>query len=210
MEISRTKALEQGFLFVPQCMDRETAQKLRRQVLAICSRREWLPPHFLGFGRDSQEYIDLQCETHGLPEFAALRDGPATRRVITHLLGPEHASGQGDVCRVVYPHHPQYTTRPHQDAEFLKREEEIWSLWIPLSDCPRTMGPLAVWPESHKLGLLPHHPVEGCSASCQNAQWTSYDFACGDALLVHKLTVHRALENVSEQIRVSVDFRFAR
>ncbi len=210
MEISRAVAIEQGYFFVPRSIDTALARQLRESVLETCARRGWMPPQLAGFGYDSQEYFELQREAHALPEFAALRDAPSTRRIIEQLLGMDYHARQGEVCRVVFPRNPEFTTRAHQDAAFLRREDEIWSLWIPLSDCPRAMGPLAVWPESHKKGLLPHHPAEGCSASCKDAEWACFDFSCGDALLVHKLTVHRALDNVSDQIRVSVDFRFAR
>ena len=52
--------------------------------------------------------------------------------------------------------------------------------------------------------------LDGCTDACGDARWATFDFALGDALLVHKLTVHRALPNESDEIRVSVDFRFAR
>lgn len=210
MEISRATALEQGYLFVPQCMDQDVVLRLRGLVLEICTRRAWMPPRLRGFGYDAPEYLELQREAQSLPEFGALRDGAATRKVVEQLLGAGYLGQQGDVCRVVFPRATEFATRAHQDQFFLQRTDEIWSLWIPLGDCPRRMGPLAVWPGSHSKGLLAHDATAGCEAACQGAAWASFDFACGDALLVHQLTVHRALENVSEQIRVSVDFRFAR
>lgn len=210
LEIDRSRALEQGFLFVPQCIDAEQARWLRELVLRVCRRRGWMPPALYGFAHDSQEYFELQRAVHALPEFGALRDSPSTRLVIERLLGAGYSARQGDVCRVVFPGASAFATRAHQDHCYLKRQDEVWSLWIPLSDCPRTMGPLVVWPESHKQGLLPHDPVTGCTDSCVEAKWASFDFVLGDALLVHKLTVHRALPNESEQIRVSVDFRFSR
>jgi phytanoyl-CoA dioxygenase PhyH len=210
MEIARVLSLEQGYLFVPQCVDREVAMNLREKVLEICARRGWMPPMLRGFGYDAEEYVALQSEAHALREFGVLRDARSTRHVIERLLGPRYQSQQGDVCRVFFPGAPEYATRAHQDQQFLQREEEVWSLWIPLGDCPLAMGPLAVWPGSHKMGLLPHDREDGCEAACSKAEWVSFDFACGDALLVHKLTAHRALPNASDHARVSVDFRFAR
>jgi len=209
MEIARALSLEQGYLFVPQCVDRRLATDLRDKVLEICADRGWMPPMLRGFTYDGEEYPALQREAHALREFVALRDAPATRHVIERLLGPRYQAEQGDVCRVFFPGAPEYATRAHQDQQFLRRDEEIWSLWIPLGDCPQAMGPLAVWPGSHTMGLLPHHAEAGCETACSQAEWVSFDFACGDALLVHKLTAHRALPNASDRVRVSVDFRFA-
>jgi len=208
VDVTRSRVVDQGFALLQQCVDPSLASSLRADVLDVCRRRNWMPPAFPGFAYDSGEFLDLQREVNLLPQFGAIRESPGIRLVLEDVLGGEYRDRQGDVCRVVFPQAPEFVTRAHQDAFFLRSPDEIWAVWIPLGDCPRTMGPLVVWPESHKLGLLPHLGESGCEDACAGADWAGFDLTCGDALLVNKLTVHRALPNVSDTIRVSVDFRF--
>ena len=104
----------------------------------------------------------------------------------------------GDVCRLLFPGAPEFTTPAHRDQTFLKREDEVWSAWIPLGDCPRMQGSLAVLPRSNHAVPPP------------GSRWRRFDFSAGDVLFVNSLTLHRALPNRSAEIRVSVDFRFCR
>ena len=211
MEVNCDFAREHGYLFVPQCVDAALAWRLRKQVLEICAERGWMPPGFRGFGYEGSEFLELQGQVAALPEFSEMRSSPGIAQVLAQLIGPDFIAHQGDVCRVFFPDAPSYATRAHQDQFFLRRPEEIWSVWIPLGDCPPEMGPLCVWPGSCSLGLLPHEGESGCERAAKEAgaTWESFDFACGDALFVNKLTVHRALPNVSRETRVSVDFRYA-
>jgi hypothetical protein len=211
VEVTTTsRALEQGFAFVPGCVDPDLARGLGDEVRAICRRRGWMPPEMAGFGYDSPDFLELQREVHQLDALDTLRRSPGIRYALRDVLGDECLDRQGDVCRVVFPQAaPPFVTRAHQDQFFLRRPDDVWAVWVPLGDCPRTMGPLVVWPGSHLRGLLPHQGEAGCESSCDEADWAEFDLACGDALLVHKLTVHRALPNVSQAIRVSIDLRFS-
>jgi ectoine hydroxylase-related dioxygenase (phytanoyl-CoA dioxygenase family) len=79
----------------------------------------------------------------------------------------------------------------------------VWTAWIPLGDCPRRQGSLAVLPRSNRLELA-------AAAAPRGARWRRFDFAAGDVLFVHSLTLHRALVNRSAEIRVSVDYRYSK
>ena len=106
------------------------------------------------------------------------------------------------MCRVLFPGAPEFATPAHRDQTYLKRAGEVWTAWIPLGDCPRRQGSLAVLPRSNRLGLA--------AAVRRVPRWRSFDFAAGDVLFVHALTLHRALVNRSAEIRVSVDYRYSR
>jgi ectoine hydroxylase-related dioxygenase (phytanoyl-CoA dioxygenase family) len=210
MEIDLETARVQGYLFVSGCVDSALAWKLRARVLEICVERGWTQPQFRGFGYEGAEFLQMQQLVACLPEFATLRASMRVKAILRQLLGTDIVDKQGDVCRVFFPGATAFATRAHQDQFFLRRAEEIWSVWIPLGDCPREMGPLGVWPGSHRLGLLPHEGESGSERAAAQADWQDFDFTCGDALFVHKLTVHRALANTSPTTRVSVDFRYAK
>ena len=83
----------------------------------------------------------------------------------------------------------------------------MWTVWIPLGECPPALGGLALLPGSHLRGLLPHG--EGGIEEELAAGWVSAHYRPGDVLIFHGRTVHRALENrVAGALRLSADFRF--
>ena len=95
--------------------------------------------------------------------------------------------------------------------------------WVPLGDVPLTHGPLAVLAGSSAAGLLRHYPndeigLEGGAghhgvlvAELEEAGcvWRSADFQAGDVLLFNSLCIHSALPNLSQEIRLSADYRFS-
>ena len=199
-DVRRNRASTDGFWLARGLVDASLVRDLRLQVLAICERRGWLVER-RGFAHDSREFVELQLEVQSLPALQALRTQARLCAALTTILGGGIRDRQGDVCRVMFPGAPEFTTPPHQDQTYLQREHDIWIAWIPLGDCPRRQGSLAVVPRSNQLGLSPAVP--------RGARWRGFDFVAGDVLFVHSLTWHRALVNRSSEIRVSVDFRYA-
>lgn len=199
--LNRQRATERGYRFVRGLVDPRLVMALRAQVLQICARRGWLKGR-RGFAYDAPEFVELQVEVHSLDAFHALRSDPRLRAAMEEVLGGAMRDRQGDVCRILFPGAPEFATSPHQDQTFLKRPDEVWSAWIPLGDCPPRQGSLAVVPRSNRLGLVSAMPC--------GLRWRSFDFAAGDVLFIHPLTIHRALVNRSEDIRVSLDFRYSR
>ena len=153
------------------------------------------------------DLIALQQAVLALPELDRLRRDPGVLRVLEAILGPCEA-GQGDVVRYVLP--GDAPTPPHQDGSYVGTERALWLVWTPLGECPLDAGPLAVWPGSHKLGLLPHDIGGLDRETAEQARWASADLALGDALFVSSLTAHKALPNRSGRPRRSVDCRYAR
>ncbi|HEX3759249.1 MAG TPA: phytanoyl-CoA dioxygenase family protein, partial [Kofleriaceae bacterium] len=103
---------------------------------------------------------------------------------------------------------------PHQDAAYLQDAAAVWTAWLALGPCPRSLGPLAVWPGSHRLGLRAHAPVIAGGGVVgidvpDDVAWAASDLEAGDVVLFSALTVHRALDNVTaDRLRVSVDYRY--
>jgi hypothetical protein len=199
--LTRRRALERGYWFARGLLDAPRLTALRGQVLGICARRGWLEGR-RGFANDASEFVQLQSDVHSLAAFDALRRDARLRAALEELLGGAVRDQQGDVCRVLFPGAPEFATPAHRDQTFLRRADEVWTAWIPLGDCPRRQGSLAVVPRSNRLGLVTLVP--------RGARWRRFDFAAGDVLFVHALTLHRALVNRSAEIRVSVDYRYSR
>ena len=87
-----------------------------------------------------------------------------------------------------------------------------YAMWMPLGDCPREMGSLAVAAGSHITGILPTRVGSGAGgmdiAVPIPGTWVTDDFKAGDALIFQDVTVHKALPNRTRSIRMSFDARY--
>jgi ectoine hydroxylase-related dioxygenase (phytanoyl-CoA dioxygenase family) len=198
---------QRGYWFRRGLLNGEQVSTLAADVTAICDRRGWMVGR-RGFAWDAPEFAQLQVEAQMLPQFAELREDPRLLNAAARLLGGPARAQQGDVCRVLFPHAPEFTTPPHQDQYFFKRTDEFWAAWIPLGDCSRDQGSLAVVSGSRRWGVLPHHESV-CQLPSGGSRWREFDFRAGDVLFVHSLTVHKSLANRSRQLRISIDCRYS-
>lgn len=130
----------------------------------------------------------------------------ADRRVLVH---PRPA------LRVVFPGTPGPVgaTPPHQDHLGMQGTTETYTIWAPLSPCDQQTGVLALARGSHRGGPRSYSPVPearvaGCDSTDLRGDWITGDLEPGDVFVFHSLTVHQALPNVSDQVRLSVDARY--
>jgi ectoine hydroxylase-related dioxygenase (phytanoyl-CoA dioxygenase family) len=211
-----------GYLFLRNLAPRATVSLLRAQVLDVCARRGWLddrvsrsdavahPDAASHATRD--ELISLQGDVQSLPAFSDLRRDPGILSVLEAVLGAPPVSGYGDVCRLAFPCDLGRTTAPHQDHFYTRRSTSLWTVWVPLGDCPSTLGGLAVLPGSHAGGLRAHDGGEGEARFVvlpDDTAWASNGYCVGDVLMFNAVTVHCARPNVTpDRIRISADFRF--
>jgi Phytanoyl-CoA dioxygenase (PhyH) len=214
----RRRAARDGHLFFRGALDEGLVLCLRHEVLVRCAERGWLDPAFpVDAGRcvpwarlaayDDERWIGLQQEVFVLPELVALRREPFVLAVLERLFGEPPLDQQGDTCRIVSPAARDLTTPPHQDRFYLERSDRLWTVWIPLGDCPLELGGLAVLRGSHRNGLFLQGP-SGAEVDPE-AAWATTDYRAGDVLMFSCLTLHRAAENETEnRLRVSVDFRY--
>ena len=87
----------------------------------------------------------------------------------------------------------------------------------PLGDCAADLGGLSVLRGSHRFGVAPVDFALGAGnvevqldERYDRLDWVGGDFELGDALVFHSLTVHRSQRNVTDHLRLSVDYRFQR
>jgi ectoine hydroxylase-related dioxygenase (phytanoyl-CoA dioxygenase family) len=120
------------------------------------------------------------------------------------------------VARISYPTEPHITTPPHQDFNNNQGSPRLTATWIPLGDCPRRQGSLAVLRGSHRHGVLPlqfhlgagHRQAVLPPELLEACTWVTDDLRAGDVLVFGALTVHAALHNSTPSLRLSVDFRY--
>jgi len=219
------RAQDEGYLFLRGLVPRAVVSALRGVALAAAEQFGWLdrnapreagvavPGLALG-AHDDPRWVRFLTIVLPHPAFAALRDEPALQRVVAVLLGGPADGSAGDVCRVVSGDDPDHTTPPHQERHYVQGDGWLWTAWLPLTECPLSLGPLAILPGSHRCGLLPHATDHGGHPGVHipdDTVWLASDLAPGDAVLFSGLTVHRALAHQGgRRLRLSADFRFQR
>jgi ectoine hydroxylase-related dioxygenase (phytanoyl-CoA dioxygenase family) len=220
----RERASRDGFLFFRKLVPEDIVLALRSCVLDYANRTGWLDPNAyasealaragkrIGYYQDP-EWVDLQVHVQNSAEMWALGDCVAIHRVLN--LVEKRSSylclSTANTCRVFSPH-PDMATQPHQDAYYIRMMGDFWTAWIPLGDCPRELGPLALLAGSHRGGLREHSGqgiVDGGVSLPEDAVWSSTDYRCGDVVLFQPHTLHCSLPNRSgDRLRLSADFRY--
>lgn len=163
--------------------------------------------------------------------FHALTNGP-TLDVLEDLIGPEISSNPVQHVRIKPPEKflPKDAngqpiigaTLWHQDHGVVTPEADdtnMVTVWFSLTDTPVESGPLNVVPGSHRGDLLTH-----CNSYAHNTTMVQgrqipeklfeYQSAVplptkrGDAIFMHKRTVHGSLPNAGDTMRWSFDLRY--
>jgi ectoine hydroxylase-related dioxygenase (phytanoyl-CoA dioxygenase family) len=220
----RAAAREEGYLFFRGLLEREAILSVRRQILGLCAKAGWLAP-----GTDPMEgiaapgaacvepqpdFMVVYNQIMKMEDFHALAHQPALLAMFDTLFDEQTAVHARNIARIIFPHNTKFTTPAHQDYIHIQGTEETWTAWIPLGDCPRDLGSLAVMPRSHHSGVYPVHDAYGAGGKGIDTdklpyEWLSCDFTLGDVVVFHSLTVHKALPNLSpDRLRLSVDYRY--
>jgi ectoine hydroxylase-related dioxygenase (phytanoyl-CoA dioxygenase family) len=215
-------AADRGYVFLRDLIPTSDVLALRARVLEACHVVGWLDARApvengvarpgATIGANDAVWTEVQCRVQPLAEFIRLREHPAILGVLQAILGGPVRGGCGDTCRVFSPRRAELVTRPHQDRFYVHGTTPLWTVWVPLGDCQRALGGLAVLPRSHLAGLWPHDDTgtgnQGVDVRAE-LLWASADYRCGDVLMFDGLTVHRALENrTADRLRLSADFRY--
>ncbi len=213
-----------GFLYLRGLLPRGVVEAFRATVVEFAASTGWLDPNSppvegrampgkrVGYYQDP-DWVNLQIHVQNRAEMWTAGDHVAIHRALHAVDGRSSYLylSTANTCRVFSPH-PEMATQPHQDAHYLRFTRDFWTVWIPLGDCPRELGPLALLAGSHAEGLRAHTGqgiVDGGVEVASDAVWSSGDLACGDAILFRPMTLHRSLPNTSgTHLRLSADFRY--
>lgn len=220
----REHARQTGCLFFRDLVDRAAIQNVRAQILGLCAGAGWLAP-----GTDAAEgiaargiahvepqpaFMEVYDQIMRLEDFHALAHDEGLLGVFSTLFGGPVLVHPRNIARIIFPHNVRFTTPAHQDYVHIQGTENTWTAWIPLGDCPRGLGGLAVMLGSHLNGLYPVHSAYGAGGLGINTDllpfaWATTDYRIGDVIVFHSFVVHKALPNLTDdRIRLSVDFRY--
>jgi hypothetical protein len=220
----RRRAAEDGYLYFHRLLHAEPILAVRREILDVCARHGFLAPGTdpdaaraapgIHWREGDPEYMAAYDDIQRLQSFHALAHAGPLLEALRQLFGEEVLVHPRNIARVMFPQNNQFTTPAHQDYVHIQGTEETWTAWIPLGECPRSLGGLEVLAGSHRAGVLPARSAYGAGGlgvetEHLGLEWRGQDFACGDVLLFHSLCVHRGIDNTTPHtIRLSVDYRY--
>ncbi len=218
----RARLREDGYLFFRGLVDATRLMRVRRDILQLCRDAGWLAEAtslmegiFRGgaFPDYSTEYMTLYRELINLPSFNDCSRAPELVALFTRLLDGEVLVHPRNIARISFPRHFEFTTQPHQDFFYIHGTPDTYTTWIPVGDCPRELGGLALQEGSHHSGPLTHVATIGAggNGALAEGRWLGADYRAGDIVLFHSYTVHGALDNhTPDLLRMSLDYRYQR
>ena len=202
------------------------------RYIRICMETGQIHSQYFDF---SLPFQDVRTDTPfwtGPAVFRALTD-PGLLDAVESLIGPEIYSNPVQHVRIKPPERllpkNQYgnpvlgATHWHQDHGVVTEEADatrMLTVWFSLQDTPIDKGPLMVVPGSHKIGLLPHCPgyMGNRPEFAGGTQVPEKLFDAGsaiplpvqrgDAIFMHKQTIHGSYPNLSDEVRWSFDLRY--
>ncbi|MFF5259927.1 phytanoyl-CoA dioxygenase family protein [Actinomadura viridis] len=213
---------EDGYVYLPGTLDPDRVEAVSADIRAALLRVGWLdePGTTRVRARDrrftgeslSQGYGGLQS----VESFHALGHDPALLEVTSGLLGGPAFCHPAKVGRVSFPTDAPaaFFTRPHQDFVVLHVTTDVLTVWIPFTACSAEHQGLCVLTGSHRDGFrLPDPSMGGARplyvcVEPDDPRWATADYRPGDIVIFHSLTVHGAMANRSDRVRLSADIRF--
>ena len=220
----RQRAAEHGCLFFKRLLDPARVLEVRRQVLGVCREHGWLDegsdlmagvsdPGVRVVESDDPRWQAFYNDVLRIRDFHGLALDPAIIRMFEALFDEPVLAHSRNICRLVFPDMNSHSTPPHQDNYFIGGSDETWTAWIPLGDCPEELGGLAVNRGSHRGGML--ETSEGVGPGGRQvaiedaSSWVGGDYACGDVIVLHSLTIHQGRDNLTpDRLRLSSDYRY--
>ncbi len=222
--ISDTDALTQrmatqGYLYFEQIVPQGVVDEAYQQTMQILRDLGWADEHGRiitePYPEGKPEYFQAYDRIQKLESFHAMAHHTNVIDVVKKVVGGDVLVHPRNIARVTPPYCPEYTTPPHQDWPLIQGTQQFYTGWIPLCDCPVTLGGLAVLESSHTYGLLPARSAlgpGGLSVALERIpedRWHQQDLRAGDMLLFTSYTIHKGIPNHSDgQFRISVDYRY--
>jgi ectoine hydroxylase-related dioxygenase (phytanoyl-CoA dioxygenase family) len=213
---------EDGYLFVKGIYPKEMIANLRRQMLGIAAEAGWLKKGTAieesiaepssACADPEPRYLVPFKKMYRLEDFHAAAHHPNVIGLMERLIGAKVAPHARTIQRNMFPQRPDFTTPAHQDFPHIQGTADTYSVWAPLGDCPVERGGLMMAEGSHKEGVLPFRLSTGAGGkevpNPYEGRWRASGFEAGDAIIFHSMMVHKALPNVSTNLRQSIDNRY--
>jgi ectoine hydroxylase-related dioxygenase (phytanoyl-CoA dioxygenase family) len=209
-----------GYVMIRGLLSPKDLNPLLGDVTAVLHQSGWLHFDSDPFDRianagaacfeDDRAFKAVYDQIFCLPSFHVLPHHPVLQQLMKLLVGPHLLIHPKSVGRLIFPNFERTITQAHQDHTAVAGDEETFTAWLPLHDCPLEQGPLRVLDGSHRFGLQPTAGKTGCipPGTERGGEWVGGEIHAGDLLLFNSLTVHEAAPNRSNRMRISLDCRF--
>jgi phytanoyl-CoA dioxygenase PhyH len=211
-----------GYLFLPGLLPRNDIAAVQRQIGTIARDVGWLRrdrpvedavADISGFCVDPDPtYLRTLRHINRLEAYHVLKHHPVLIGLLERMLGGPILPHPRVLMRNIFPEREELTTKAHQDFPNVQGTTEVYTAWIPLIDCPMVVGPLQIAAGSHTAGVYDFDIAGGAGGieikNKLEGRWVSGNFAVGDVLLFHSMTVHKGVPNRSDRLRMSMDVRY--
>ncbi len=214
----RGRMQQDGYLFMPGLLPTGAVQEVYSAIMAVCQECGWADGagHAQGPARieGAPDFWQVYDRVQQSEVFHAFAHRPELLQMIEVLVQDQPFLHPRNISRITFPQTEQFTTPPHQDYVHIQGTPDVYTTWIPLSDCPLALGGVAVLAGSHTHSILPVHKATGAGGLGVDTDeldltWHTSDYHAGDVLLFHSHTVHKGLPNrTTDQLRISVDYRY--
>ena len=115
-------------------------------------------------------------------------------------------------ARFILPGNTLAGVPPHQDLSYNRHLSSFITVWVPMVPVDDSCGGIAVYEGS---GFLPEQQVAHATSDfwldplvTDGFTEIHWNMAPGDVLVLNSRIIHRSLPNLSDRIRLSVDYRF--
>lgn len=210
---------EDGYLFFRGLLDPEPLHALWLEIMGTLQEFGWLEPDVPAPEARvlppvrvpmSPEYYPAYVAVQKLEEFHRLGHHPRLASLFRTIIGDDAFCLPPKLVRLWFPEvpsDPHLPSAPHQDYPTYHIPDQF-TAWIPLMHVPREMGGLRVLRGSQDRGAFDPARWEPVIHD-DDPDWRTTDYRLGDVLVMHCLTVHHALPNLTQRLRVSVDVRWS-
>ena len=221
--VLRQRLERDGYLFLRGLLPADAVRAVRRRLLAKAAAGGWLDPTRpveAGIAdpaaacKDPEDrYMQVFRGLWADEELHRLRTHPRVLALFERIFGEPALAHPMFVQRNIFPQSGGFDFTPamHQDRVHIGGATS-YAMWVPLGDCPREKGALAVAAGSHTTGILATKVGSGAGgmdiAVPVPGSWVTGAFGAGDALIFSDVTVHKALANRTAEIRQSFDARY--
>lgn len=217
----RARLAEHGYLFFRGLLPVDDVQRVRRGVFAALDAAGWLAhdatlesprPTAAAVREGGHGYFDAYVGIQRLQAFHELAHHPAVTKLMQQILDDPLLVHPRKIARTSLPKDDEYTP-PHQDYRLIQGSVDTLTCWVPLGDCPVSLGSLRMLRGSHLGGLVEADPGKGpgglqVEVADDDERWCTSDYEAGDVIVFTSLTVHGALRNNEDRLRFSADFRY--
>lgn len=223
-EALQARMRQDGYLFIRNLVPADAIATVQRQVGERARAAGWLRADApveearadpAGFCVDPEpRYLETLRRINHLEAYHALKHHPALIGFLERLLGGPILPHPRVLMRNIFPDREAFTTKAHQDFPNVQGTEEVYTAWMPLTDCPIEVGPLQVAAGTHVEGVYDFQVAAGAGGieitDPLDDRWHGGPFRAGDVLFFHSMTVHKGVPNRSDRLRMSMDVRYQR